>query len=431
MTVQDYFVNVVNQTLSPIPISGNTTPNANSNPLWTSLSDNANMTAFGRLRVAEARNVGDYRYMYSQGTSPQMVDFTATGGTITADYARDCALLSVTGTSGSRAVRQTRKYHSYISGTSNVAYISFVMAPAQTGLQQLVGIFDDSNGFFFRMNGSGAELVIRKNGTDTEVVTQANWNKNTMVGFDASKAQILFVDYQWLGVGRVRMGFVHNGSPIICHEFYHDNITTEVYTTQPSLPVRHEIKNTSTNSIASTLMAICSSVFVEGSGTDVSYGKSVSNGSVTATNSADGYCVLAVRLQNTLVGKQNRTHNIMTGLSAIASADCRLKLVILQDSSAISGTPTWTQVPGYSWSEYTLGNAMAANWGAANNYWVIKDAPVQGSGGNTSAIPITPIPFNTNNAIYQNYDSTGSQILALICYGAATIRAGFEWFEIK
>lgn len=427
------YTEVSNDEGNPLPISANTSANAPLNPLWMGLGDTVNLTAFSRLRVAEARCIGDYRYMYNQGTTPQMNDLLATGGTITADYARDCMLMNVTGTSGSRAVRQTRKYHPYISGTSNAGYFTFVMDTPQTGLQQMVGLFDDLNGIFFRMNGTTPEFVIRKGGSDTEVKAQADWNKDKRLTLDFTKAQILFIDYQWLGVGRVRIGFVDNGFPIICHEFYHNNTTTEVYMNQPSLPVRYEIKNTTTNNVASTMMAICSSVYVEGSATDISYTKSLSNGNtgVAATNSADGYCVFAVRLQNTLVGKPNRSHAMLLGLSAIASTDCRIKVVILQDATALGGTPTWTNVPGYSWCEYTNGNTMASGWAAGNNYWVIKDAPVQGSGGNNSAVPLTPLVINSNNSIYQNYDSTGSQVFAIVVYGAATVRASFEWAEIK
>lgn len=426
------YVEVSNDEGNPLPISANTSTNTLSNPMWVGQADTANLTAFARMRVAEARCIGDYRYMYSQGTTPQMNDFLVNGGTITADYTRDCMLMAVTGTSGSRAVRQTRKYHPYISGSSNVAYMTFVMAAPQTGLQQMVGLFDDLNGIFFRMNGSTPEFVIRKNSVDNEVVSQANWNRDKRLNLDFTKGQILFIDYQWLGVGRVRIGFVDDGFPIICHEFYHNNSVTEVYMTQPSLPVRYEIKNTTTNNVASTLMAICSSVFVEGSASDISYTKSLSNGTgVAAPNSADGHCVLAIRLQNTLVGKPNRSHAILLGLSAIASADCRIRVVILQDATALSGTPTWTAVPGYSWCEYITSNAMTAGWQAANNYWVIKDAPVQGSGGNASTISLTPLIPNPNNSIHQNYDSTGSQVFAVVVYGAATVRVGLEWAELK
>lgn len=183
--------------------------------LSTYLGDSANLTAFSRLRTAEARLLGDYRYMYGSGTSVQMNDLTATGGTLTSDQARNCYIGAVTTTSGSRVVRQTKKYHPYTSGTSTMGLVTFVMNPAKTNLVQAVGMFDDLNGIFFRMNGTTPQFVIRKNGTDVEVVDQSSWNQSSMNYLDFSKAQILIIDYQWLGVGRVRVGFVHNGVPTL------------------------------------------------------------------------------------------------------------------------------------------------------------------------------------------------------------------------
>lgn len=434
--INPIYTEISNDAGNPVPVSFNTSPNGIDNPLWMGLGDTVNMTAFSRLRVAEARCIGDYRYMYAQGTTPLMNDFLAAGGSIVNDYARDCILMSVTGATGSRAVRQTKKYHPYISGTSNVGYMTFCLTSAITGLTQSVGLFDDLNGIFFRLNGTIPQFVIRKNGVDNEVVSQNSWNQNTMFGLDFSKTQILYIDYQWLGVGRVRVGFVNNGVPVICHEFNHNNVTTEVYMMQPSLPVRYEIANTSNTGVSSTMMAICSSVYIEGSTTDISYTKSVSNGNagvLTVPDEVNGYCVLAIRLQNTLVGKPNRSFAMIKGMTAISDINARAKLVILPSTSHFAAAPTWTDVPGYSWCQFSTGNAMAPAWSSADDFWVLKDTPMQGAGGNNSSIPITPVLDNMNNSIYQNYDSTGSQVFALIIYSsnAAQVRASFEWLEIK
>jgi hypothetical protein len=36
---------------------------------------------------------------------------------------------------------------------------------------------------------------------------------------DLARAQILWMDFEWLGVGNVRCGFVINGQFIVCHTF--------------------------------------------------------------------------------------------------------------------------------------------------------------------------------------------------------------------
>jgi hypothetical protein len=72
------------------------------------------------------------------------------------------------------------------------------------------------------------------------------------------------MDFEWLGVGSVRCGFIINGQYIVCHTFNTANVYgTTVYMTTAILPVRYEI-TTATSALAATLTQICSSVVSEG-----------------------------------------------------------------------------------------------------------------------------------------------------------------------
>jgi hypothetical protein len=72
------------------------------------------------------------------------------------------------------------------------------------------------------------------------------------------------MDFEWLGVGSVRCGFVINGAFILCHTFNNANDLDKVYMTTAILPIRYEIENTAATASASTLTQICSSVVSEG-----------------------------------------------------------------------------------------------------------------------------------------------------------------------
>lgn len=408
--------------------------------LSTYLGDSANLTAFSRLRTAESRLLGDYRYMYGSGTSVQMNDLIATGGTLTSDQARNCYIGAVTTTSGSRVVRQTKKYHPYTSGTSTMGLITFVMNAGKANLVQAVGMFDDLNGIFFRMNGTTPQFVIRKNGTDTEIVNQGSWNQSSMNYLDFSKAQILIIDYQWLGVGRVRVGFVHNGVPTYAHYFNHSNVTTETYMNQPSLPFRWEIYNSGATASVSSLMMICASAYVEGSLAINSFTKSVSTGTgsaidVNSTQGTTGVAILAIRLKNSLIGKPNRSYNELVGLSLFSTADSRYRVVVLPNSSKFLSAPTWTSVHGYGWTEYATGVNMASNWDSDEEFAILKDSFIPGAGSGLGTNPVISVTANPFNAIYQNYDSTDSQVLAIIVNRIGSTntscRASMDWLEIK
>jgi hypothetical protein len=81
---------------------------------------------------------------------------------------------------------------------------------------------------------------------------------------DISKAQIYTMDYEWLGVGRVRYGVVQKGILIYVHEINNYNSLDTVYLRNPNLPIRYEMsthKNTTTGSL---MTQICSTVISEG-----------------------------------------------------------------------------------------------------------------------------------------------------------------------
>ncbi len=412
--------------------------------------DTVALTAFGRVRSSDARLLYESRYMYGEGTSTEFNDLLVGSGTLVADQPRNCYLANVGTANGDRVVRQTKQYNPYISGTSNIGMMTFTMNAGKNNLVQAVGLFDDLNGIFFRMNGLVPEVVIRKNGVDNEIAQQSTWNKDRLDGTknkfnpsgmlgDFSKSQILIIDYQWLGIGRVRIGFVMNGAWVIVHEFNHSNIVTEVYMNQPSLPCRWEIKNVGVTVSASQLMMICAAVYCEGSESETGFSKSISTDgtqvALTAGNSATGHGILAIRIRNVLVGKPAHPLARLKSWSVLSTSNMQYKIVILPDTSKL-GNPaiSWTRVPGYGWCEYIKDFTLATDWHLDNNYSVIMDDFAAGSAGNSSGKNAVSLMDNRSNAIFQNYDSTGSQILAIVGYRLgqdATVNASMNWIEVK
>jgi hypothetical protein len=140
-------------------------------------------------------------------------------------------------------------------------------------LTQRVGYFNEQNGVFFQRIDGTLSFVLRSSVTgavsDARTANQSAWNGDKLDGtgpsgltLDSAKSQILWMDFEWLGVGSVRCGFIINGQYIICHTFTNANEITSTYMTTAILPVRYEI--TSTSAVAATLKQICSSVMSEG-----------------------------------------------------------------------------------------------------------------------------------------------------------------------
>jgi hypothetical protein len=227
--------------------------------------------AFGRVRTAQPLTLFDSSHRYRDNglwnTS------TTSGGTAVFSPNEGLVNLNVTSTAGSEVIRETAKVFSYQPGKSLLVMNTFVMAPAQNNLRQRVGYFGTENGIYIQLRDNILSFVERSfvTGVVTEtVVNQASWNADTMDGngpsgvtLDITKAQILFMDIEWLGEGTVRIGFIIDGNFIVCHRFNHANLITSTYITTASLPLRYEILNAST-ATATTLKQVCSSVISEG-----------------------------------------------------------------------------------------------------------------------------------------------------------------------
>ena len=228
--------------------------------------------AFGRLRVSSPLTLFDSSHRYKD--NGLWATSTASGGAAVFSANEGLVNLNVNTTSGSQVLRETFKVISYQPGKSLLIYNTFVMAPAQTNLRQRVGYFGADNGLYLQLNNSTLSFVKRSLVTgviDESVVNQSAWNVDKMDGtgpsglvLDITKAQILFMDIEWLGEGTVRLGFIIDGQYYICHKFHHANLITSTYITTASLPLRYEITNTGVTAVPSTLKQVCSTALSEG-----------------------------------------------------------------------------------------------------------------------------------------------------------------------
>lgn len=231
--------------------------------------------AFGRSRVSLPLTLFDSSHRYQDN------GLWSTSNTAGTSYAfnqnEGLVKLNVKTGANQEIVRETTKVFSYQPGKSLQIMSTFVMAPAKTGLRQRIGYYGANNGVYLEQSNSDIYFVERNwtTGSLKETrVSQANWNIDTLLGvansspshvtLNLAKAQILFSDIEWLGLGTVRCGFVIDGQLIHCHSFHHANLLETTYMTTASLPLRYEIKNTAATSSNSTLKQVCSTVISEG-----------------------------------------------------------------------------------------------------------------------------------------------------------------------
>src|SRR5210317_688671 len=229
--------------------------------------------AFGRLRVSNPLTIFDSANVMSKNN---LFDESLTGsGTVTYTANKSTVNLNVTTASGDKVIRQSKRVMSYQPGKSLLILNTFVMNAQESGLEQRVGTFDANNGIFFEDTGTGYQIVRRSYTSGSSVddpIAQSAWNGDKLDGTGASgytlnvdKASILFTDYEWLGMGSVRVGFVIDGKFITAHTFLNANNLDTVYIQTANLPIRLEIEVTSALAAGTyTLQQVCSSAISEG-----------------------------------------------------------------------------------------------------------------------------------------------------------------------
>lgn len=234
------------------------------------------LDAFGRLRVSEPYTLFDSQNRYA---ADNQFDVALTGTGTTSFLSNEAAVqMQVTGAGVGSVIRQSYRSFPYQPGKGLLLLATFVMdSSTNVNLTQSVGYFNASNGVFFKRTGSTNSFVLRSSSTptpgtpsDIRTVNQADWNGDKLDGtgesgltLDPSKAQILWMDFEWLGVGSVRCGFIIDGTYITCHTFDNANEITSVYMTTAILPVRYQITST-TAAVAASMKAICCSVISDG-----------------------------------------------------------------------------------------------------------------------------------------------------------------------
>ena len=319
--------------------------------------------AFGRARVSMPLTLFDSSHRFADN---DLFTESATGDGASAFDANEGLVNMTVGTaSGAEIIRETNKVFAYQPGKSLQNLNTFVFEPAKANLRQRVGYFGEKNGIYLELDGTDAYVVERSSVTGSTInarVIQSDWNIDPLDGtgisgvtLDLSKAQIQFIDIEWLGLGTVRTGFVINGEYIHCHSFHHANINNTTYITTASLPLRYELTNTGLTATASTMKQVCSTVISEG-GYELSGRQQAVETPISTprdlTVAATYYPVISIRLKTT--PDRLDAIIILTALSILGVGNngfFNWRVVAGGDTTG----GTWTSAGASSAVEYNLG----------------------------------------------------------------------------
>lgn len=417
------------------------------------LADGPQLDAFSRLRVSTPTTVFDAQQEYgldtlrvwdaaANGTYASM----STAGSVSSagnavgptDTNTRMTPVTVSTTNGHYAVLQSRQYVRYIPGKSHLVLMTGVFAPA-------AGF---SASFVRRTSTSGAVV-------DNEV-TQANWNIDKFDGtgksgitIDFTKTQILVIQAQWLGVGRVIVGFDIDGQIFPAHEFLNANTIAVPYTQTFNLPVRLETRNTSaTTTVAragyfdaangiflnlsktagsppgGTLNFVCCSVQSEGGLESRGFPMTANNG-ITPIAVTTRRAVLSIRPKATFNSLTNRAQIELSDYQISAQTNDALYEVVI--GGTLGGVPAWTSVGANSVVEYDIAGTTVTGGVTTLSGHVLAGSGAA-RGFTTGQIDIrNPFVLRQIDALAANQDS-----ISIVCTsvaGTSNILGAFNWHE--
>jgi hypothetical protein len=335
-------------------------------------SDSANLDAFSRLRTSDPVGLFSSKMLYDN--APLTYDDQQTSGASTSStYNNNQAsvTLSATGNVAGTRIRQSFRRFNYQPGRSQLVALTGIIAAtgaAAAGITRRIGQFDGYNGFFFQYGGTpgdgylsvGIRTYTSGSAVDTLII-QSSWNIDKMNGsgpsgitLDVTKAQIFIIDYQWLGVGRIRYGFDINGVIYYVHQITPANNQALVSISTPNNPIRYEIISNGAGSAATaTLIHICASVVSEGGGLDVGYPISINSSTTafTTNNSTNIFPIIALQLQSNKLGATVDISSV-TVTSTTANAQLLFQIYL---NPTLTGTALSYSAITNSVCQYSLG----------------------------------------------------------------------------
>lgn len=278
-------------------------------PLPPITADVGDYTSKGRLKVSNPEVIFFNTFQYGIETDVWDTS-TANGGSATFDSTISAVDMAVTGTLNSEVIRQTLNVQRYSPGRSSELVFAVRLETPSAGIRRRLGLFDGADGVYFEDNGGDyACVIINSDGVTptTTRIARANWNGDKLDGTggsgiiaDATKQQIICIDYEWYGAGQIIFSFIINGEKRVIHTFNTGNTLSVPWCKTPFLPIRLELKNTTGVAGTYHMYQGSNSLIVEGNSTRLGTLQNIltPTAGITLTVANTFYPVLSIRLKS-------------------------------------------------------------------------------------------------------------------------------------
>jgi hypothetical protein len=369
-------------------------------------SDNPQLDAFGRLRTSELTSVIEVKHVYSK--NPLLIDELIGGTGATSIYTPGNSDIEMSVQyDGDYVIRATKSRGIYQPGKSALFEATMMNFNQEAGVVKRIGYYSTStdepfdssfDGIFLQSSGitggtgsgvyenEGITMQVWREGVKVFDVPLSSWDDSQLdptTDIDWEKNQLLWFDFQWLGVGRVRWGlYLEDYSQIQLGQVVAANQTMDPFMRSPNQPVRYEIRSVGG---AGEFHQLCATFGVEGSINSLEkiagFFNSVER---TAPTIGTKYAYAGFRLRADYPGANLNLKNV-SSLSSLSSHDF---LVTLEMNPILANASQWVDVENTPMQYALSGGATGATLGAVNTSGYVIASWIQKGGGSSSASDI-------------------------------------------
>lgn len=315
------------------------------------------LTAFNDLRSTSLTPMAGWTFNYN--INNDLITTTTTNeGTVT--QANSMAVLSTSNASNGSAKISTRNVLRYSPGLGALVRFTAIFTAGVALSQQIIGIGDEVDGFFFGYNETDFSILRVSNGV-FNWIPQASWNGDVMNGsgpsgmnLNQTLGNVYTIQYQWLGFGVINF-YLENtttGQPILVHRIEYPNTALVPTVSNPTFPITARVFNDG-NTTDVVLRSPSAMAFVEGDGSSQAIVTANSTNASLALTTPTDRNVLTLRNTASFASKTNRTRIRLNYISCSSEGTRSVRFKIIRNAtfgSTLTYTPinTATSVVEYS-----------------------------------------------------------------------------------
>jgi hypothetical protein len=366
---------------------------------------------------------------------------SGTGGTQTYN-SKNYINMPISGVGTTYSLRTTKQPSIYQPGKSRLFYMTGVLMDTITpNTTSQMGFFDvDSSnppviteGTYFKCNGTNFYWEDATQNLPITSAVQSSWNIDTFdgngpsgktltVAANANKTFLIVIDQEWLGVGRLRCGFIIDGVIYYAHQFLHNGLTVQ-YTKTPRISLSYYIYGATT---ANAMRQMCSTSIIEDGyfSTGRINNVDVPINSLVAVNTTNNRVLLGLRIQSGFPKSTFYLKDLFLYYTGGSTKYSQFKVQMFSTNGsigALTGTAlTFTPLP-YSSIEYCIGNGTTY---VSTEGFVINSGYLDSQTSST-VVSVVNDSLQTRN-LFTNYDTL---YITGIANSAATMGATVTFVE--